>query len=161
MQENPDKRHIVDILFVLALFGVFTLSALVLVILGANIYRQTVSYMSANYESRTACSYLAEKVRQNDMYDSVTLESFEGTDALALSRTSLDMVTYIYFYDGSLREQTMRRGANIGSDPLGSGTAIMALEDFQFQRVNDRLVSLQLTTASGEEKTLFISTHCQ
>ena len=68
MQVKQERNHIVDVLFVLALFVVFTLSALVLVILGANVYRQTVSYMDENYEARTAYSYLTEKVRQNDVY---------------------------------------------------------------------------------------------
>lgn len=40
MNVKQEKNHIVDVLFVLALFVVFTLSALVLVILGANVYRQ-------------------------------------------------------------------------------------------------------------------------
>ena len=86
MQVKQERNHIVDVLFVLALFVVFTLSALVLVILGANVYRQTVSYMDENYEARTAYSYLTEKVRQNDVYGSIYVGELEGSRALVLTR---------------------------------------------------------------------------
>ena len=82
MQVKQERNHIVDVLFVLALFVVFTLSALVLVILGANVYRQTVSYMDENYEARTAYSYLTEKVRQNDVYGSIYVGELECQDVL-------------------------------------------------------------------------------
>lgn len=47
-----------DILFVLALFGVFAVSALSLVTIGADVYQHTVEDMSVNYDSRTAVSIL-------------------------------------------------------------------------------------------------------
>ena len=62
---NQEKHFIVDILFVLALFGVFAVSALALVTIGADVYQHTVEDMGVNYESRTAVSYILEKVRQN------------------------------------------------------------------------------------------------
>ena len=70
---NQEKHFIVDILFVLALFGVFAVSALALVTIGADVYQHTVEDMSVNYESRTAVSYILEKVRQNDTADSISL----------------------------------------------------------------------------------------
>ena len=39
---NQEKHFIVDILFVLALFGVFAVSALALVTIGADVYQHTV-----------------------------------------------------------------------------------------------------------------------
>lgn len=161
MQKKQEGRHIVDVLFVLTLFGVFTLSALVLVILGANSYKQTVSHMEDNYQSRTVCSYLAEKVRQNDLYDSISLGELADTEALVLSRTISDSVycTYIYYYDGSLRELFIREGSDIGQNPLAAGTPIMELSSLEMHTVNDRLFSLTLITPAGEEKTLYLSSH--
>ena len=63
--QKQEKHFIVDILFVLALFGVFAVSALALVTIGADVYQHTVEDMGVNYESRTAVSYIMEKVRQN------------------------------------------------------------------------------------------------
>ena len=53
---KQEHSFIVDVLFVLALFGVFAISALVLVTIGADVYQHTVQDMSANYEPRTAVS---------------------------------------------------------------------------------------------------------
>ena len=40
--QKQEKHFIVDILFVLALFGVFAVSALALVTIGADVYQHTV-----------------------------------------------------------------------------------------------------------------------
>lgn len=75
--QKQEKHYIVDILFVLALFGVFAVSALALVTIGADVYQHTVEDMGVNYESRTAVSYIMEKVRQNDTADSIFLTDLE------------------------------------------------------------------------------------
>ena len=48
--QKQEKHFIVDILFVLALFGVFAVSALALVTIGADVYQHTVEDMGVNYE---------------------------------------------------------------------------------------------------------------
>ena len=100
---KQEKHFIVDILFVLALFGVFAVSALSLVTIGADVYQHTVEDMSVNYESRTAVSYITEKVRQNDAADSILLTTLENVPALCMV-SQLDgdtYCTYLYLYDGS------------------------------------------------------------
>ena len=59
---GAQKGHVVDFLFTLALFCVFAASALMVVVIGANVYRQTVRGMDSNYDSRTSLTYLTEKV---------------------------------------------------------------------------------------------------
>lgn len=159
MNTKQEKNHIVDILFVLALFVVFTLSALVLVILGASVYRQTVSYMDENYTARTAYSYLTEKVRQSDLYDSVSLGQLEDTDALVLTREINNTVyaTYLYLYDGSLRELFMRQGSDIGADPLSAGQEILPLTDWSLEMCGDHLLHIELTLDDDTYKELFIA----
>lgn len=161
MQVKQERNHIVDVLFVLALFVVFTLSALVLVILGANVYRQTVSYMDENYEARTAYSYLTEKVRQNDIYGSVSVGELEGTRALILTREINDATyaTYLYLHQGSLRELFIRQGSDIGSDPLSAGRAILPLRDWEPEMADEHLLRIDLTLENGAHKQLFISLH--
>ena len=82
--QKQEKHFIVDILFVLALFGVFAVSALALVTIGADVYQHTVEDMGVNYESRTAVSYIMEKVRQNDTADSIFLTDLENVPALCM-----------------------------------------------------------------------------
>ena len=159
MQVKQERNHIVDVLFVLALFVVFTLSALVLVILGANVYRQTVSYMDENYEART--SYLTEKVRQNDVYGSISVGELEGSRALVLTReiNGTTYATYLYLHQGSLRELFVRQGSDIGSDPLSAGREILPLMDWEPEMADRHLLRINLTLEDGSHKQLFISLH--
>ena len=85
-QFGIQKGHVVDFLFTLALFCVFAASALMVVIIGANVYRQTVDRMNGNYDSRTSLTYLTEKIRQNDAADAVKISSVGESPALVLSQ---------------------------------------------------------------------------
>lgn len=159
MRTKQERNHIVDVLFVLALFVVFTLSALVLVILGANVYRQTVSYMDENYDARTAYSYLTEKVRQNDLYDSISIGELEGTTALVLTQEINDTTyaTYLYLHEGNLRELFMRQGSDIGADPLSAGQEILPLRDWNPEMAGDCLLHISLTLEDNTQKELYIA----
>ena len=103
---GAQKGHVVDFLFTLALFCVFAASALMVVVIGANVYRQTVRGMDSNYDSRTSLTYLTEKVRQNDAANAVTIRSVGDSPALVLSQQAGERIyeTWIYVYDGYLRE---------------------------------------------------------
>ena len=163
MNTKQERNHIVDVLFVLALFVVFTLSALVLVILGANVYRQTVNYMDENYNARTAYSYLTEKVRQNDLYDSIFIGELEGTTALVLTQEINDTTyaTYLYLHEGNLRELFMRQGSDIGADPLSAGQKILPLMDWIPEMAGDHLLHISLTLEDSTQKELYIALRSQ
>ena len=171
---NQEKHFIVDILFVLALFGVFAVSALALVTIGADVYQHTVEDMGVNYESRTAVSYILEKVRQNDTTDSISLATLEDTPALCmLSRIEDETYcTYLYFYDGHLKELFMREGTSLGGQVLPAGTDISKLRplmelavdsknatfskdpdtDWDFATPADNKVKFQVISRTGSAK---------
>ena len=159
---KQEKHFIVDILFVLALFGVFAVSALTLVTIGADVYQHTVEDMSINYESRTAVSYIMEKVRQNDTAGSVSITTLEEVPALCL-RSELDAdtyCTYLYLYDGHLKELFMKDGSSLGGRVLPAGTDIMELRDFSLEYAAKDLIQVFVQTASGETHTFYIHIHC-
>ena len=160
--KKQGKHFIVDILFVLALFGVFAVSALALVTIGADVYQHTVEDMSINYESRTAVSYIMEKVRQNDTADSISLTTLEEVPALCmLSRIEDETYcTYLYLYDGHLKELFMREGASLGGQVLPAGTNIMELNDLALSYASEDLIRVSLQTASGESHTFYVHLHC-
>ena len=60
------RRHMIDFLFPVALFFVFALSALALILLSAGIYQSTTETSSLQYTARTALAYIGEKIHQND-----------------------------------------------------------------------------------------------
>ena len=160
--KNQEKHFIVDILFVLALFGVFAVSALALVTIGADVYQHTVEDMGVNYESRTAVSYIMEKVRQNDTADSISLTTLEDVPALCmLSQIENETYcTYLYLYDGHLKELFMREDASLGGHVLHAGTDIVELKDLALSYASNDLIRVSLLTASGEAHTFYIHIHC-
>ena len=150
-REEPN-RHIVDILFVLALFVVFAASALMLVTIGANIYKQNVVNMSTNFTKRTAYSYLTEKLRQNDTTNAVSIGELEGIKALVLSQQidGTEYVTYLYLYDGYLKELYVRKDSFSGSALLSAGQDILALTSFHMEEASHHLIKLTLDTGDQE-----------
>ena len=104
------KTHAVDVLVILVLFVLFTATAVATVLIGIKIYGYSVNSMEDNYESRTMSSYLYEKIRQNDVDGAIGVAYFsEEMQAITLEEVYEDTsyVTYLYVYDGYLRELTL------------------------------------------------------
>ena len=154
-----DGRHIVDVLFVLALFGIFAASALMLVTLGANVYKKTVSHMDENYAERTAYAYITEKIRQNNTVGAISVEELEGTPALVFTQQLEDMeyCTYLYYYDGYLKELSLRKDMYAGSNLLSAGQDIIPLASFSIIPVQDNLIKLRIYTEEGNSFMIYAS----
>jgi hypothetical protein len=160
MELGKEKKFMVDFLFVITLFFVFALSALMLVMIGANVYKNTVNNMSVNFNNRTAFAYLTEKIRQNDSYDLVTTGEYKGLDALVLTEIidNTNYCTYIYLYDGHIKELFIKLGADI--DP-SAGQDILEAKDFSVSNVNDSLYKISIVTSDDVTIPLLVSTHSQ
>lgn len=158
-RQGEPSRHIVDILFVLALFGVFAASALMLVTLGANVYRQTTANMTEHFTKRTAYAYLTEKLRQNDTRNAVSTEELEGIPALVLTQQTdgEEYCTYLYFYEGYLKELSIRKDSYTGADLLKAGQDILELSGFSMEETKDGLLKLTLDTGDGSPLILYAS----
>lgn len=163
MNPKPENRHIVDVLFVLALFCVFAISALMLVMLGANVYQKTVNDMNHNYNSRTAFSYITEKIRQNDTSSAVSVGTLNGKPAILLSQEADGKLftTYLYEYDGYLTELFTGAESNLGDDILKAGHPLIPIKDFTLTEVKPSLYRIVLTAEDAENLTLYISTQSE
>ena len=164
---KQDRSFIVDILFVLALFGVFAISAFVLITIGADVYQHTVQDMTVNYETRTAASYITEKVRQNDASvpgeeASISVDELEGIPALKLAQSYNDMTyyTYLYLHDGYLRELFIQQYADLGGSALDAGTNIMPLKDFDVKQDSSGLLTITVEPSHGDSYQFFVASHC-
>ena len=105
---------------------------------------------------------MLEKVRQNDTADSIFLTDLENVPALCML-SEIDeetYCTYLYLYDGHLKELFMREGASLGGQVLPAGTDIMDLQEFSLSYASDDLIRISLRTASGEDHTFYIHVHC-
>lgn len=156
--EDRQQRHIIDILFVLALFGIFALSAIFLITIGANIYGKTMTNMENNFDTRTALAYITEKVRQSDLENQISVGELDGCPALIISSGTEDnqYKTYLYEYQGSLKELMMKQDIQLSPS---AGQDILAVSDFELSPVNDRLVNCRITINDGQSYDLFISVH--
>ena len=103
---QKQEHHIIDILFVIALFCMFALSAIFLISVGADIYGKTVSHMESNFNSRTAFAYVTEKVRQADAASAIDIGQLDGIPALTITQTMGDTqyITYLYQHENHLKE---------------------------------------------------------
>ncbi|MGN1148543.1 MAG: DUF4860 domain-containing protein [Lachnospiraceae bacterium] len=154
---RDSSRHVVDVLFVLALFGVFAASALMLVTIGASVYKQTVADMNNNFTDRTAYSYITEKIRQNDTYDGVDIGELDGTPALILTQHigEAEYCTYLYLHDGYLKELYTRKDSFVGTDILSAGQNIIELSGFTMEKPKEGLLKLTIDTGNGKPITLY------
>lgn len=156
--EERQQRHIIDILFVLALFGIFALSAIFLITIGANIYGKTMNNMERNFDTRTALAYITEKVRQSDLDSRISVGELDGCPALIISSGTEEnqYKTYLYEYQGSLKELMMKQDILLSPS---AGQNILNVSDFELTPVNNRLVNCRITISDGQTYDLYISVH--
>ena len=141
MKKNwKNQGHIVDFFFTLSLFCLFAASALIVVIIGSGVYRNTTVQMEENY--------VAEKVRQHDTSGGVRLTEEEGETVLVLQNTEnttdTDYLTYIYAYDGWLCELVIRDDA-----PFSKAQGERILEIDTFRLVNEGNGFLRITVSDS------------
>ncbi len=157
---KQERGHVIDLLFTLALFCVFAASSFLVVLMGANIYKQTVTQMTQNYNTRTSLSYLAEKIRQNDIIDGIRIGEVEGATALILEQKVGESTyqTWIYSSGGELREVMVAQGTKVKA---ADGQPIMELADLQVDRSPEGLLSLTTIDPDGTVSTLKLSLRCE
>ena len=96
------NKHVIDLIFPLSLFFVFISSCVIVLILSFHVYKETIDLEQVNYESRTALSYIVQKIHQNDTSQAISLCQKEKRDVLVIK--DQNYVTYIYEDDGYLKE---------------------------------------------------------
>ena len=146
-----------DTVFVMLLFGLFCFTAFVLVMIGVKQYKLTADSMDYNYEVRTATSYLREKTAQNDSGSGIEVRDIDGTQAICLADTINDKTyyTYIYYYEGYLRELFV---ADDSVYSIESGQEIIELSDMDISENSLGFVEVKLMDTSGSSSTVFLET---
>lgn len=158
LQLDNRRSNKIDSVFVIALFTVFAITAFLLILIGAKQYQHTADSMDANYESRTISSYLTEKIRQNDSAGTVQVTDLEGIPAIALTTMENDVtyVTYIYYYDGALRE-IMVTDSSVFS--LSTGQEIVQTDGFYPEFKESDLLKITITTTDNQTNVIYLSLH--
>ncbi len=159
---KKNYQHAIDFLFPIALFFVFSASAVVALLLAANIYQGIVSDSAIQFEQSTALSYLTTKIHQNDTGgdSQIYLTTFDGYDALAIEQTFEDtsFITYIYERDGELKELFLQKGAAVSSK---SGTTLMKIEGLTMEAFDNGLFHFTCTSEDGQSDSVMVSLQSQ
>ena len=152
------ETHRIDSIFIMLLFFLFALTAFVLIMIGVRQYKATANAMDYNYEIRTVTSYLREKTRQNSSNSSISIENINGTNALSLKSTIKDNVynTYIYYYDGSLREMYIQDGTSF---TLNLGQQIVTISGFDMVKTDDGLIIVTISDSFGGTTDMYLSSN--
>lgn len=153
------QKHMIDFLFPIALFFVFALSALTLVLFAARIYRSTTENSSLQYTSRTGLSYISEKIHQNDGNGTIALGSFDGCDALIMDQFYGEEVyhTYIYAYRHAygqeLKELFIKDGVAASA---ADGRTILEIQDFSIEQLSENLFQFDCTDAKNQASSTIV-----
>lgn len=158
MHRRYQSKHMIDILFVLVLFGLFTLSAIILIIFGANIYQTTVNNMDSNYHSRTSLSYITEKFRQADQNAEISIGSIQNIPALTFGETINDVAytTYIYEYDDKLYELFARKDLEMYPD---GGQPIIDISSFSLEQTDSNLFHITIENTDHKIYSFYLCSH--
>lgn len=149
-----EKRHIIDLLFPIALFLVLAASSLFLVILAANVYRKSVLKEESNYTTRTCLSYVTEKIRQLDENGGVETGIFDGHPCLILRQTleGQSYVTYLYSYEGQLCELFIQEEKSMHA---ADGQKILEVHDFDITEQEKGIFKISCSDGNGNESVTY------
>lgn len=139
-------------MFMFALLAVFAVLSVIVVLVGARVYRAVDERGSDNYTTRTALSYIAGKVRASDAAGRIKTISLDGAEALVLEADydGTLYATYIYAHEGQLMEYFGREGREFS---LSHGETIGAAGGFT-SALQDGLLILSIQSEDGRTETL-------
>lgn len=153
------QRHMTDFFFTVALFAVFVVSSLLVLLFGINVYRSSSERMEQNFTSQTTLTYIASKARHCDVHGALALGELDGIPALVLSREEDGVFydTYIYGYEGTLRELMVERGHELSPE---SGAVITDIASLAFTQ-EGTLLRASLTCEDGTREELLLHPRAQ
>jgi len=144
----------IDTVFVLIIFCVFAVSVLMVLMLGAGIYRNMTDISNDGRDERTALSYIWSKIKSNDNAGQIYIGDFQGLPALCIDE-EIDGVTYqtaIYHYNGWIYELFYEKDIDFSPD---GGQQILKIDDLKFETLDRGLIKI----SSGASSVL-ISPRC-
>lgn len=146
----------VDSIFVLVLFAVFAIAVLFVLMSGAGVYKDAKSVMTERFQERTCLAYITAKVNHYDEEGSVFVTEIDGVPALGLKEEmgALSFVTYIYGFDGSVREIMVEDGYDFS---LSDGMVIVDADNLSFKQ-DGSLILVSCTGEGGRTASVILRT---
>jgi type II secretory pathway pseudopilin PulG len=154
MEVNKNKGYsLIELIFVMVLLILFGLTTFTLVIAGSTTYDKLTKIKNNNSELRVALSYVNMKVRQNDSFNSISIQmaSRKNGNAVVISKLmgGKPYETWIYCSKGRLREALVKKGV-LPSDELSSEIAVISGFNAYFINNNKNLY-VEVSKPFGED----------
>ena len=140
MTKTTGKNKI-DTVFVLMIFSIFALSVLLVLMLGARIYKNMTDMTREGQDERTLLSYIWTKVKNSDKAGSIYVGEFCGLSALCIDEEydGTPYRTVVYQYDGWVYELFSETGiAFLPED----GVRVTKIGDLQFEEFEYGLIKV-------------------
>ena len=151
-------QHSMQGVFVFVLLGLFAVMSTLMVLLGAQMYRNTVDRSTANNEDRVLSAYVRSMIRAEDTSDAMEIGEYDGVKTLAM-REDLDgepYVTWLYCYDGQIYEYFTSDDGTFNPE---SGTAICPAQRFE-PSLDNGLLTVNMINAKGVPETVRVALRC-
>ena len=137
----------VDTVFVLIIFSVFALSVLLVLTLGARIYKNMTDISDENQRERALLSYIWTKVKNGDKSESIHVGEFDGRTALLFDEEfgGTPYRTAIYYYDGWLYElfcETELLTDQTSGFLPEDGVQVMEIGDLEFESLGYGMIKV-------------------
>ena len=149
MRKVREQR--IGTVFVLIIFCVFAISVLMVLMLGANVYKNMSEISQDGQDARTVLSFIWTKVKNSDENGRISIGEFHSRPALFFDE-EFDQVHYrtmIYHYDGWIYE--LFSEAALDFDPA-DGVQLIKTGDLSFENIGDGLIKV---TTGGRSLLMF------
>jgi hypothetical protein len=156
MNPDNDRRHLIDVFFIISLLFGFVFCAVLIIALGASIYQRGVDSSTSNFDKRTASTYIVQKLRQCDEYGAISTGEIDDIPALTITKTvnGTSYTIYMYVYNGYLMEVFARTDTDISPQ---SGQRIIKMQSMDVKISSSNLISVLVTDVEGQQIEVLVS----
>ncbi len=148
--------------FSLLIFCAFAAAVLMVLMLGARVYRDVAARNEAAWDQRMALAYIEAKIRHNDTLDDVKIGPYIGYEEIAEIETlyleqhfgDYTYHTMIYLSDGWVYEMFCEKGLEFNPS---DGTKILEAQALDFEFLDDNgLLKITCVDSSGNPMSMII-----
>lgn len=149
--------------FLIILFLFFSLANSFVIISGAKIYYNNSKKINELFNIRSCSAYLTQKIDEYDYENGIKISQLydsSGTTTTALALCSRDTspsyITYIYVYNGYLRELVITENSVFSLD---AGQKIAIAKDFKISLPYAKLLTIEYTASTNHHEVLDFFLH--